>query len=121
MKPLLVVCATLMLFTACRKESKDKDFVCMLPASSCLYQKAYMLYQQAKTQKLKGYAMDEYEFNGRKVYVVTGPDNIVDGQSPIYDAACNEICRIGGIAGAMNCEGIRFDANAVLVRNVWKF
>jgi hypothetical protein len=68
-------------------------------------------------------SVDEYTFQNVTVYAFE-PDSriIADGSTTIRDAACKNICSIGGFGGpAINlCNGENFFQKAVLVRNIWK-
>jgi len=62
--------------------------------------------------------VDEYIFKNKKVYAFKD-SGIADGQTPIYDENCNQVCALGGLLGTMMCDGENFN-NAVFVRTVWK-
>lgn len=68
-------------------------------------------------------SVDEYTFQNVTVYAFE-PDTriIADGSTNIRDAACKNICSVGGFGGpAINlCNGENFFQKAVLVRNIWK-
>jgi hypothetical protein len=81
-------------------------------------QKAFDLWKT--TQECKTAKIDEYEFQGAKVYVFDPGLCGADMFSPVYDAKGAVFCNLGGIMGNTKCNKVEFDKNSKLLRTVWK-
>lgn len=55
-----------------------------------------------------------WRFRGEDVYCFSYTSCFADGQAEIYDANCDQLCLLGGIAGNTDCVGIDWESNAVL-------
>jgi len=66
-------------------------------------------------------SVDEYEFQGRRVYAFGPSKNLMDGSTYVMTADCKTLCNIGGFAGPKNsgCNGENFFEKAVLKRRLW--
>ena len=63
--------------------------------------------------------IDEYRYNGNKVYLVTAP--CCDQFNTVYDEQCNAICApSGGITGNGDGKCPDFSVTATHVKLVWK-
>jgi hypothetical protein len=63
--------------------------------------------------------IDEYEYNGKKVYLFTA--DCCDQYNILFDENCKGFCApSGGITGKGDGKCTDFKDNAKLVRNIWK-
>jgi hypothetical protein len=63
--------------------------------------------------------VDEYEYRGRKVYLVSAP--CCDFYTTAIDANCNYVCApSGGITGKGDRKCIDFNEKAKFIRAIWK-
>ncbi|HEX6914429.1 MAG TPA: hypothetical protein VF145_04270, partial [Chitinophagaceae bacterium] len=63
--------------------------------------------------------VDEYVFKGQTVYLFADSPEIADCGATVYDRDCNQLCFLGGIAGLVDCQGLRFGDHAVFKRTLW--
>jgi hypothetical protein len=67
-----------------------------------------------------GASVDEYLFQGNLVYVIE-PGNCGDDMlAPVFDSNCKMIGALGGFAGNILINDVRFDKYAVFQRKIWK-
>lgn len=67
--------------------------------------------------------VEEYEFQGKKVYAFQPDARIItDGATTILSANCDTLCSVGGFGGtAVNlCNGENFFEKSVLKRKIWE-
>jgi hypothetical protein len=66
-----------------------------------------------------GAQVDEYLFQGEIVYVFEPGNCGADMQAPVYDSNCQMIGALGGFAGNILINNVRFDQNAVFQKTIW--
>ncbi|MCW3106211.1 MAG: hypothetical protein JWQ09_717 [Segetibacter sp.] len=64
--------------------------------------------------------VDEYEYQGKLVYIFEPHENYPDMQTAIIKSDCTTLCTLGGIAGNVTCNGDKFYEKAVFKRTVWQ-
>ena len=65
-------------------------------------------------------SVQEFMFQGKKVYVFDPGTCGNDMQSAVYDANCNSLGALGGIAGETSINGVDFPSNSEYIRTVWE-
>lgn len=86
---------------------------------NCIEQKINA-YKSSKILCLSGKSAYRYTFQEKYVYVFNPGNCGADMMSEIYDADCNRICGLGGIAGNQICNGENFGENATDETIIWK-
>lgn len=64
--------------------------------------------------------VDEYQYQGKLVYVYEAETVYPDMQTPIFSSDCAIICTLGGIAGTTTCNGENFSNKSTFIRTVWR-
>lgn len=67
-----------------------------------------------------GKSVYQYKFQDQFVYVFNPGDCGADMMSNVYDAECNLICNLGGIAGIILCNDENFSAGATDETLIWE-
>jgi hypothetical protein len=91
-------------------------FACKKSEPDCILTK---IENFKKNDTFKGASIDEYEFDGKTVYLFYAGD-FPDAGTQIYDADCNDFCFLGGIAGFTKCNDKDFNKNSKFIKNIWK-
>lgn len=73
----------------------------------------------AKNAQCDDAAIEEYAFQGTKVYVFDPGTCGADMLAPVNDAECNHLGDLGGFAGNTTINGESF-SHAVFIRTIWK-
>jgi hypothetical protein len=103
---------------ACKKENvKVKDISGLSPN---LTARVDDYIKNAQLHPCDGYSVLEYRLNNRSVFVFTSPYCVQDGAAQVVDETSSNICLLGGLAGDVTCEGIKFDSAAKFVRTIWQ-
>jgi hypothetical protein len=104
---------------ACKKDNdfKVKDINGL---SETLTAKVDSYIKDAQLHPCDGYSVLEYRLNNRSVFVFTSPYCVQDGAAQVVDETSSNICLLGGLAGDVTCEGIKFDSAAKYVRTIWQ-
>jgi hypothetical protein len=63
--------------------------------------------------------VDEYKFQGGKVYVFDHGTCIADGTASVMSSECKNLGNLGGFAGNTKINGEDF-STAIFVRTIWK-
>lgn len=113
-------CLLIIVFAAvaCKKDNfKVKDISGLSPN---LTAKVDTYIKDAQLHPCDGYSVLEYRLNNRRVFVFTSPYCVQDGAAQVVDETSSNICLLGGIAGDVTCDGIKFDSAAKFVRTIWQ-
>jgi hypothetical protein len=116
--PILILLLSCLIFLSCQKDSQTTKDVSGLSAE--LVQKTNSYIEIAKNNPCNGYSIYEYILNDKPVYVFTSPYCIQDGTAQILDSKGDTICLLGGLAGDVICDGVKFDSVARYVRTIWQ-
>lgn len=65
-------------------------------------------------------SVTEYRFRGACVYAFAPGPRVADGATTIYRCDGSRLCTLGGIMGAIDCDGVRFEDSASSPRLVWQ-
>lgn len=107
MKQLFILVVSVIVLASCNKK--------LMP--SCIQQKITEIKAQPRWNPPA--EINEYEYNGKKVYLVTA--NCCDQYITLVDASCNYICApSGGITGSGDGKCKDFFQVAKHIRLVWK-
>ncbi len=107
MKKYIAFILCINLFTACSKDEYNE----------CLEDK-FDTFKSSAT--CADSSIDEYTFQGKSVYVLSGQNCFADGGSSVLAEDCTELGTLGTIVGITEINGVDFSKNAVLVKNIWK-
>jgi hypothetical protein len=66
-----------------------------------------------------GASAKQYLFQGDYVYVFEPGNCGADMMAPVYNSSCNCIGGLGGIAGNIIINGVRFDQKAKYIKTIW--
>lgn len=116
MKRLFCLLILAIAVVACKKD-KFND---MHGLSPNLAAKVDTYIKDAQLHPCDGYSVLEYKLNNRSVFVFTSPYCVADGAAQVVDSSNNNVCWLGGLAGDVICEGIKFDSAATFVRTIWQ-
>ncbi len=64
--------------------------------------------------------VDEYVFQGKKVYVFNNDRCCCDYTSDVFSMTCENLGYLGGFVGNTTINGENFLMNAQLIRTLWK-
>jgi hypothetical protein len=67
-----------------------------------------------------GAHVDEYIFQGNRVYVFEPGNCGADLQAPVYDSNCNQIGALGGFIGNILINNIPFHLYAKFQKTIWR-
>lgn len=95
---------------SCKKDDKPTE-------SSCISERVRSFSKSEICDS--GALVTEYKFNDEMVYVFNQGNCGADFQEAVYDASCNSIGYLGGIAGNMDVDGVNFYDNAVWQRTLF--
>ncbi len=102
---LLLVLISILTFSSCQK----KDIDCL----------TVLINDFEKHASCSESKVDEFDFNGKKVYLFNNSFCCCDYASDVYDSECKLLGFIGGIAGNSIIEGEDF-TSAKYVKTIWK-
>jgi hypothetical protein len=118
MKRLIYLLIVWVAVAACQKDQfKSKDVTGLSPE---LTARVDSYIKDAQIHPCNGYSILEYTLNNRSVFVFTSPYCIQDGTAQVFDANNSSVCLLGGLAGDVICDGIKFDSAAKYVRTIWQ-
>ena len=110
--PMFLICFVILL-AACKKNSTSP---CGL--NTCMQTQI----EEFKSSVIckSGAAVKEYSFQEKTVYVFDQTNCVDDGAAGVYDANCNYLGMLGGIAGFGKINSVAFYENATYVRTIWQ-
>ena len=110
MKKLTIIVILLTsLFFRCEKIDKD--------APHCIEDK---IRNFAKSNSCETASVGQWTFQGGNVYVFSEGSCGADGGAAVYNESCEQIGYLGGIAGNMTINNVRFYEVAVFNKIIWE-
>jgi hypothetical protein len=120
MKRLYFLC---LLISAASFSACDKEDIAQV-GSACIKKKitsfSNATHVCTKADNPTGANVKEYYFQDKLVYVFDEGSCISDGISDVYDAECNFLGQLGGLAGFNNINGQSF-SSAEFRRTLWEY
>ncbi|MCU0472772.1 MAG: hypothetical protein MUC93_05315 [Bacteroidales bacterium] len=109
-KFILILVFSTLIFKSCEKTGKDSP--------DCIRDK---IREFAKNKNCeRGSSVSQFLFKDGYVYLFEQGNCGADLGSSVYDEACEYLGFLGGIAGNMIIQGVRFDQEAVFVKKIWE-
>ena len=109
-----LITLTIILFTSCKMIDIKND------APKCIKQKAKNLKQALGHACDDDATVKEYFFQNKKVYLFSPGNCGADMQSIVLSADCDELGKLGGIAGNLKINDKNFFEEAEYIKVVWK-
>jgi hypothetical protein len=106
----LIIFLSFFLLTACEKIEKD--------APGCIKD---LIRNHKNTVVLceTGASVKQYSFQGNSVYVFDPGTCGADMMAPVYSSDCEYLGGLGGFAGNILIDGVRFDLNSTYIKTIW--
>lgn len=109
-KFIFILILSTLIFKSCEKIDKDSP--------DCIKDKVREFAKHKICES--GSSVSQYLFKDGNVYLFGEGNCGADLGSSVYDESCEYLGFLGGIAGNMVIQGVRFDQEAVFVKKIWE-